>query len=355
MLRKIKSILFYGGTSKKEIEQVFEDITWVNRSNLLVFGSLTVIAMGLMAVVSVSIKSLAEMRWLYSVICVMSLILLVVVYKCTRKDKAIIFWCVYLFMGVMHGFGILLGTVVSPETLSVSFSIMIIVMPLLFVDYPVRILTSTVFGITVYVIVAYFTQSPYIFEYNLTNVIPYGIASMIVTVYLMSVKLQSFVYMDRNKRLMEIDQLTGLYNRRSYEEKFSELSKRENSEGIALCVCDVCNLKYVNDLFGHFVGDSIIRGTAGCIERAFGKYGRCYCTGGDKFVVILEGTIPEEAVLREALVNECEAFDEVDGIVPVVAMGMAIGGKGKSIVQLVMLADKAMYQDKEKYDQNREE
>ena len=49
---------------------------------------------------------------------------------------------------------------------------------------------------------------------------------------------------------------------------------------------DVNGLKKTNDIFGHIVGDELLIGSAECIIKAFGAYGRCFRAGGDEFIVI---------------------------------------------------------------------
>ena len=63
------------------------------------------------------------------------------------------------------------------------------------------------------------------------------------------------------KRLAVTDLLTGLYNRNAYESW--EQSCQGTIEGIGLAVCDLNNLKYYNDTFGHETGDRCIKPAAG--------------------------------------------------------------------------------------------
>ena len=86
------------------------------------------------------------------------------------------------------------------------------------------------------------------------------------------------------KRLAVTDLLTGLYNRNAYESW--EQSCQGTIEEIGLAVCDLNNLKYYNDTFGHETGDRCIMDAAGLIREACGREGTCYRIGGDEFLVI---------------------------------------------------------------------
>ena len=89
-------------------------------------------------------------------------------------------------------------------------------------------------------------------------------------------------------RLAHEDGLTGLYNRLAFNEMEEELGKREGGKGIIIQF-DINNLKKVNDNYGHSEGDAFITGGADSIKNSFGHYGKCFRTGGDEFIVIIEG------------------------------------------------------------------
>jgi len=85
----------------------------------------------------------------------------------------------------------------------------------------------------------------------------------------------------------QTDELTGLLNRRAYEEDIyahDDIPEREEFVYVSL---DVNGLKVVNDTIGHVAGDELIIGACSCMKKAFGEYGKIYRTGGDEFVAIV--------------------------------------------------------------------
>ena len=97
-------------------------------------------------------------------------------------------------------------------------------------------------------------------------------------------KTEAAVY----QRLSQEDCLTGLANRRSFDEYMTSLETAPNTEGnTALIFLDLNGLKHVNDQFGHNVGDELIIAAARCIEGTFSEMGTCFRIGGDEFAVIL--------------------------------------------------------------------
>lgn len=97
-------------------------------------------------------------------------------------------------------------------------------------------------------------------------------------------KTEAAVY----KRLSREDRLTGLGNRRDFEEFLTGLEKMADAyEDIALVFLDLNRLKHVNDRFGHSAGDELIVGAALCLGQVFAGRGVCYRIGGDEFAVVL--------------------------------------------------------------------
>lgn len=95
------------------------------------------------------------------------------------------------------------------------------------------------------------------------------------------------------------DKLTGLYNRRYFED---QLEKYNNYEIVSLILADMNGLKLVNDAFGHDAGDELLKRTAGLLKE------NCYETniiarlGGDEFVILLPNMNEE---IAERLVERC--------------------------------------------------
>ena len=100
---------------------------------------------------------------------------------------------------------------------------------------------------------------------------------------------------DKMKRQEEIlylsycDQLTGLYNRRFYEEELRRLDVKRNLP-ITLVMADVNGLKLINDSFGHALGDILLKKVAEVIKMGCRKDDIVARLGGDEFVVILTKT-----------------------------------------------------------------
>ena len=108
------------------------------------------------------------------------------------------------------------------------------------------------------------------------------------------------------RKMIYIDVMTGMENRTAFEKM---LGDDVSAEGIAYIVFDNDNLKVINDNCGHQAGDLLLRETAKCIRKVFGKFGRCFRIGGDEFLVMLR------EMTEDGIKESLDYFDrEVDKI-----------------------------------------
>lgn len=106
---------------------------------------------------------------------------------------------------------------------------------------------------------------------------------------------------------LQVDALTHLFNRKSYEHKLKKLDY-----ATAILLLDVNEFKQVNDKYGHQCGDKALKIIAKTILKAYGKYGYCYRIGGDEFCVILKSGVIEEFANKKAMMNSTEMLDKLN-------------------------------------------
>ncbi len=150
----------------------------------------------------------------------------------------------------------------------------------------------------------------------------------------------------RVKQVSSTDSLTGVKNKHAYV----QWENRINSDidaGVcapfALVVCDVNDLKRINDTMGHKAGDEVIREACMTVCKTF-KHSPVFRIGGDEFVAILMG---EDYASRQELVGSLTSWSEkrIRSRQYAIAIGIAdyVEGKHMSMLEVFELADKAMY------------
>lgn len=119
------------------------------------------------------------------------------------------------------------------------------------------------------------------------------------------------------------DQLTGLYNRRFYEEELNRLDTKRNLP-IAIVMGDVNGLKLINDSFGHVAGDELLKRVAALMQSTCRADDILARLGGDEFVIILPKTDTTGAEQLVQRIKERLMHEKVDAIDLSVSFGYEI-------------------------------
>jgi diguanylate cyclase (GGDEF)-like protein len=147
------------------------------------------------------------------------------------------------------------------------------------------------------------------------------------------------------------DALTGLPNRRYFEEFCALLARRRRSEdAIGILMVDIDRFKALNDAHGHAVGDEVLRAVAGAIAGAVREGDVPSRFGGEEFAVLLRNPHLDEAVEVGERVREAVASLDLSRFgVPAasVSVGVAVARlPGQPIVDIIEQADRALYDAK---------
>lgn len=163
------------------------------------------------------------------------------------------------------------------------------------------------------------------------------------------------VEFDELKRLRynaATDPLTGLYNRRLFDEYFSrELTRSaRHAYPLALVLFDLSNFKRVNDTYGHAVGDAVLLTLARvCVETIRGS-DYPFRIGGDEFAVLLpQSEYPSAQTLIRRIAQKFER--EVQALAPDVGLRLDYGVAlypvdGESSARLFQVADQRLYAER---------
>ncbi len=97
-------------------------------------------------------------------------------------------------------------------------------------------------------------------------------------------------------RLAQHDALTGVLNRRAFDEHWRDMSKvlGDHRFGVCMILFDVVHFKALNDSYGHQIGDEVLKAVAGCIQGVLRRGEHLFRLGGDEFATLLIDCESEE-------------------------------------------------------------
>jgi len=164
-----------------------------------------------------------------------------------------------------------------------------------------------------------------------------------------------------NQQLLR-DPLTGVYNRRYFNEIIMQEVKRADRYGYqtSFIMADIDGMKFVNDTYGHLVGDQLLCGVAEVLEESIRSADVVIRYGGDEFLVVMPQTTAEEAQFAVERIrgNFAEWLNDQAGVGALhrdmpAQVGFSMGvashtpNSELAVEEILAQADEAMYRDKQ--------
>ena len=152
------------------------------------------------------------------------------------------------------------------------------------------------------------------------------------------------------KQLSVKDELTGVGNRRAFDDRVSESISVFNRYNVSAClVClDIDRFKSVNDTFGHATGDKAIKALADVVSSMVRESDHVFRMGGDEFVILADA---EEVDAAVQLAEKVRAGVEETPLIPerelTISLGVAMLAKGDTAETWLARADAELYRAKQ--------
>ena len=154
-----------------------------------------------------------------------------------------------------------------------------------------------------------------------------------------------------------IDPLTGIYNRRHFDDMFNRIYNEAKNSNMyfSLMIIDIDHFKKFNDTYGHDVGDKVLKAVVNKIKSNIRKnLDMFFRFGGEEFIILTSDS-KDGAVRLAKKLNQLE-YKEVEKIT--ISIGVSSYHKGMSKDELIKIADNNLYKAKENgrnqvvYDEN---
>lgn len=153
-------------------------------------------------------------------------------------------------------------------------------------------------------------------------------------------------YLSQLQEEVQTDGLTGIANRKTFDLVMKDLLN--NDIPFSLILLDIDHFKKINDTYGHLTGDEVIKFFATVMTDLMREGDMCFRYGGEEFGIIVPYSDEEVAGnIAERLRQKVEQSISPAGIAVTVSLGVSAFPKhALSQIELVKLADKALYQSK---------
>ncbi len=290
MLEKVYNALFYLAVGKEGYATIRPEIRQVNRKMTCVLSLVAAVLITAMAFISANPNSgIHQNRYVYYFGTAASILVCVLALTKARTNDRLILPLMYLAYATYYLYGIFIGAITDPHGKTVTFIAMLVLMPILFVDRPIRTIGIATLFITIFIVICNFTKDPEVFNVDVIDAIIFGLLGATTGTVMNINKAKAFKtrieYEDLNKVYMElsrIDELTHLNNKMAYEQDIKKIVFKDR---IACIYIDINDLKLINDRnHNHADGDKCISTVAQQIIAFFGSQ-YSYRMGGDEFVV----------------------------------------------------------------------
>lgn len=281
---RVKNFMLYGDVTKDEYTSIKLKIERANRLASTKFSVIATILIFIMYLLSYVQEGFKSSRSVYTTGVLASLVLVVMAFH-SKRVPLFTYVLVYASTFIFLSYGIAIGVFTRAEETTVTFMVLLILVPTLFVDRPIRMAGNLFVYIVVFISLALRYKKEPTLSVDITDAIIFGALSIASTCIIYRAKIKGFLLETELQALSETDSLTGLNNRNSYEWRVKAY-KDIYSRSICCIYIDVNGLHEINNAKGHTAGDKMLCEVADIVQRYFGNR-HSYRIGGDEFVVFV--------------------------------------------------------------------
>lgn len=148
---------------------------------------------------------------------------------------------------------------------------------------------------------------------------------------------------------LKLDPLTGLYNRKAYDEQLPLMMEecRKSQRDLSLAMLDIDDFKQVNDTYGHAAGDRVLLRVAALLRQVMNEQTGAFRIGGEEFILLFQGCSVSKAVktCEDALAAiRAETLRELEDVRITLSCGVAGMRENETDpLELFKAADAALY------------
>ena len=343
-----KNFLIFGCASKEAFDSVTEEREAFNHKVWRVASAIAAVYFLILFLTSFSLDFVAPNAVLYAVLMVLSAISSLLLFTVAKPGTRLLSAVIQLTCLALLAFGVIIGSSLSKDSLAVTFHVLLIGLPLIVIDKPLQMTLMELLVTICFLILTSLIKTGETRNIDMYNSVMFFVLAQLTNYYVVAMKLDQFLSTRKLETSSLTDELTGLNNRKAYEDDLQTYPSVPTEADFVYISMDVNELKIVNDSLGHDAGDELLKGAATCIKRCLCPYGKAYRVGGDEFTAII---FADEARLEEIKKDFEETFltwcgDFVDHLSISAGYVSKCEFPDTTVLELAKLADKRMYADK---------
>lgn len=345
MREKLRNLLLYTGADRSSIARIMPSVNRVNITRAIALSGLGTLLIFAMLIASLRLEGLRQNCWVYVGGFCFSVLIFLLSFVAKKHQKLVI-PLIYLAYSTYYSYGILIGVVTDANNRTATFIAMLILMPGLFVEKPLRKIVLTCLYDTIFVVGCLIFKTNSVMLVDIVNGVVFGLLGLVTGLVSNRVMVRHYIDVQILQEINRIDKMTGVNNRNAYElDLFSVAEKCRHN--LACVYIDVNGLHELNNEKGHEFGDVMLKSVAKQIKMAFPK-GMIYRIGGDEFIVFIPDT--SKADVGYDLINLIKKV-EAEGYH--IAVGYDTANlRGLLIDNLVRAAERSMFFNKNEYYKN---
>jgi len=180
----------------------------------------------------------------------------------------------------------------------------------------------------------------------------WNVLSNLSIYFIVSIMLTKLRHMWESETILSrTDQLTGVMNRRAFEEivEYEIFSLQRQKSPFSLAYLDLDNFKEVNDSFGHKKGDELLKAVVACLRENLRRTDVIARVGGDEFTIFFPAT--EQSAVKlviQKLLEQLKKLNEINNWPTTISIGVVTSlDSNCDLETTISLADRVMYEVKD--------
>lgn len=285
---KLKKYLIYAGVDRSSLKRILVNMRRANRAMTGTLSGIATLLIGVMFLLSGLVNSVSQNQIVYAIGAILSAVIFILSRFAKKTDDCIITTLVYAVWSIYYLYGIFIGAITDPTGKTVTFMVMLVFMPSLFVTRPIHIVVVTTFYDALFIFLCLLNKDGSVLSVDIIDAVFFGLLGITSGLVINHVKIRGYVSEQKLQEISRVDQLTQVNNRNAFEfDLFSIADKCRYS--LACLYIDVNGLHVLNNTKGHEYGDEMLKFVAKQIKNAFSEE-FVYRIGGDEFVVFVPDT-----------------------------------------------------------------